>query len=321
VLEEAAPHPRRVLPENTARLISDVLSDNKAREPLYGANNPINFTDRQIAVKTGTTNNYRDAWVIGYSPNLVVGTWAGNNDNTAMEKKVSGLILAPLWRAFMDYALPHVPTTNFIAPAPTDPDLKPILRGIWQGGETYVVDKISGLLATEYTPEETREERVVGNIHSILYWVNKNDPTEAPPAHPEDDPQFMLWERPVRQWVAAQGIREGETTPRPTGYDNVHVPEYKPTATFIEPSSSQTYQANQRVTIRFTYQGHYPFNQADFFFNDQFLGSIKQTPLEFSFVPNEHEANGPTNTVKVIVYDQVRNRSEQTTNLKLNISN
>lgn len=321
ILEEASLHPRRVLPENTARLISDVLSDNKAREPLYGTNNPINFTDREIAVKTGTTNNYRDAWVIGYSPSLVVGTWAGNNDNTAMERKVSGLILAPLWRAFMDYALTRVPNTTFISPLPTDPDLKPILRGVWQGGETYYVDKISGLLATEYTPEETKEERVVGNIHSILYWVDKNNPLGDPPTNPDNDPQFRLWEPPVRQWVVSHNIREGETAPRPTGYDNVHVPPFKPTISFIEPNNLQTYSPNQRLTIRFNYQGHFNFDQADFFFNDQLLGSTRQAPYEFSFVPNQQDTINSTNTVKVVVYDQVRNRGEQSIEIKLNTNN
>jgi 1A family penicillin-binding protein len=319
VLEEATPHPKQVLPENTARLISDVLSDNKAREPLYGANNPINFTDREVAVKTGTTNNYRDAWVIGYTPNLVVGTWAGNNDNTEMEKRVSGLILAPLWRAFMDYALPHFPDARFPAPAPTDPDLKPVLRGVWQGSESYYVDKISGLLATEYTPEETKEERTAGQIHSILYYVNKSDPTGSIPVNPENDPQFDLWEAPVRRWVAANGIREGETTPRPTAYDNVHVPEARPTVTITNPNTTQTYQPGQRLTITLNYQGRYPIGQADFFFNDDFLGSVKQAPYEFSFVPNDRDSIAATNKIKVVVYDQVRNRGEQTTTFKLNV--
>ena len=76
-------------------MISDVLSDNKARTPAFGANSPLYFPDRPVAAKTGTTNDYKDAWVLGYTPNIAVGAWFGNNDNTPMEKMVAGFIVAP----------------------------------------------------------------------------------------------------------------------------------------------------------------------------------------------------------------------------------
>ena len=94
------------MPEETAQKISSILSDNVARTPLYGNRSLLYFENRDVAAKTGTTNDYRDAWTVGYSPNLVVGAWVGNNDNTPMEKKVAGMIVTPMWRAFMDIALP-----------------------------------------------------------------------------------------------------------------------------------------------------------------------------------------------------------------------
>jgi membrane peptidoglycan carboxypeptidase len=139
VLEETKPKSFSVLDPEVARKISSILSDNVARTPLYGANSALYFGDRQVAVKTGTTNDYKDAWIIGYTPNIVVGTWAGNNNNTPMEKKVAGLIVAPMWRAFMQEVLAKTENRSFNNPLYEDSyDLKPVLRGKWQGTQREV---------------------------------------------------------------------------------------------------------------------------------------------------------------------------------------
>jgi hypothetical protein len=81
-----------------------------------------------------------------------------------------------LWREFMDVALKKIPKDSFNSPEiNNDPSLKPVLRGVWQGGESVFIDTISGKLATEWTPEETKKELVPGNIHSTLYWIDRND--------------------------------------------------------------------------------------------------------------------------------------------------
>lgn len=114
-LEEFTPAPQVVLPEQDALLMNDVLSDDVARLPLNGAGAPTDFsnTGMQVALKTGTTNDYRDVWTVGYTPQISVAAWAGNNDNSVMVKKTSGTIIAPLWRAFMDQALKKYPPTPF----------------------------------------------------------------------------------------------------------------------------------------------------------------------------------------------------------------
>ncbi|PIT86134.1 MAG: hypothetical protein COU33_04855, partial [Candidatus Magasanikbacteria bacterium CG10_big_fil_rev_8_21_14_0_10_43_6] len=162
-------NPYRVLAKNIALQINSILSDNKARTPAFGAASPLYFPGYDVAAKTGTTNDYRDAWVIGYTPNISVGAWAGNNDNHSMDKRVAGYIIAPLWNSFMQYAI-TTRKQEFFDPPPVIPqDIKPVLRGIWQGSATYTIDTISGKLATEYTPKETKEERVIPNVHSILH--------------------------------------------------------------------------------------------------------------------------------------------------------
>ncbi len=131
ILEEAEPDGQRVLDKQVALQISDVLSDNAARTPLYGSNSQLHFPGRDVAAKTGTTNDYRDAWVVGYTPTLAVGAWAGNNDNSSMAHRISGLIITPLWREFMDVALPTREQGTFEEPVATPKDIKPILRGLW----------------------------------------------------------------------------------------------------------------------------------------------------------------------------------------------
>lgn len=164
---------RRVLPEETARIISSILSDNVARTPAYGANSTLYVTSRDVAVKTGTSNDYRDAWIIGYTPNIVIGGWVGNNDSSPMEKKVAGLIVSPLWRELMDKALSSLDLESFVPPKPEDLSLlKPVLRGEL-GSET----------------------------HSILYWVDKDNPRGPVPQTPLSDPQFLNWEYGVQSWL------------------------------------------------------------------------------------------------------------------------
>ncbi len=108
--------PDQVLDEEVARLINDVLSDNKARIPALGANSPLYFDKTVVASKTGTTNDYRDVWVIGYTPSIVIGTWAGNNDNSPMDKKTAGFILAPIWHQVMEKANSRFPSLSFTPP-------------------------------------------------------------------------------------------------------------------------------------------------------------------------------------------------------------
>ncbi len=207
IMEEINPKPYQVLDPEVARKISDVLNDNVARTPLYGANSVIYFNGRDVAVKTGTTNDYKDAWIIGYTPSIVVGTWAGNNNNKPMAKKVSGLIVAPMWRAFMDEVLKTVPNESFNKPMKEDSyDLKPVLRGKWQGG-------ISTLTAGQTVPIDPNipynsvEESLSGGVHSILYWLDKDAPRGPQPSNPGQDPQFTNWEYSVRQWATAHGYQ------------------------------------------------------------------------------------------------------------------
>lgn len=194
--------------------ISDILSDNVARTPLFGANSPLYFPGRDVAAKTGTTNDKRDVWVLGYTPNLVVGAWAGNNDNSSMSE-ISGLIIAPLWREFMNVALETVEPKTFAEPPRTPDTIKPVLRGVWFDPVELVVNEDGEVEA----PPLDLGHAVLG-AHSILYFVNKDDPRGPQPVN-QNDPQFSLWEYPVSLWKAGL-MGAAENKPPEESSDDSH---------------------------------------------------------------------------------------------------
>ncbi len=105
-----------VLDPRVAYLISNILSDNAARTPAFGSNSDLNVSN--VAVKTGTTNNLRDNWTIGYTPDRLVAVWVGNNDNSPMSYVASGVTGAsPIWRRIMTEILKTTPATGFTPPA------------------------------------------------------------------------------------------------------------------------------------------------------------------------------------------------------------
>lgn len=189
ILTEFSENSRFVLDKNITNMISDVLSDNNARTPAFGASSYLFVQSQDAAVKTGTTNDYRDAWIVGYTPNFVLVTWAGNNDNRSMDKKVAGFIVAPMWREVFDFALSLRPVESFNPPIyPERGTLKPILEGILPNGTN----------------------------HSILHYVNKDNPRGPTPSSPTSDPQYFLWEQGIggstQSSINNNSTQEEETT-------------------------------------------------------------------------------------------------------------
>jgi len=284
------------------------LSDESARQPTFGVHSSLYIPDREVAVKTGTTNNNKDAWTIGYTPSLVVGVWAGNNDNTPM-KKGGAALAGPIWNNFMSAALENMPNEDFEKPDLTvDPTLKPILRGFWQGNETYLVDKISGKLATADTPKETVEERPVTNVHSILYWVDRDDILGPPPSHPESNPQFLHWEIPVQRWWSENKYRY-PTAYQPTSSDDVHTDSSAPVVTILQPNSQAVYPADQAINLTISSSGPFPLQKIDIFVNGDYLGT-DQPPFNYSFAPAGLKNLQNVNEIKIIAYDSAYNHSE-----------
>jgi len=105
IIEENRGEARRVMNEEICQTITNVLSDNIARAPMFGAHSLLFFPGYEVAAKTGTTDQYRDAWTIGYTSDFSIGVWTGNNDNSSMAKKPGIVIAGPIWHNFFQQAL------------------------------------------------------------------------------------------------------------------------------------------------------------------------------------------------------------------------
>jgi membrane carboxypeptidase/penicillin-binding protein PbpC len=106
-----------VIDPGIAFIINDILADNNARTPAFGSNSLLNIPGKNIAVKTGTSNNLRDNWTIGYTPNFLVVVWVGNNDNSPMSSVASGITGAsPIWRKITELLLIDYPQTGWEKP-------------------------------------------------------------------------------------------------------------------------------------------------------------------------------------------------------------
>lgn len=106
-----------VLDPKVAYLLTNILSDNNARTPTFGANSLLIIPNHTVAVKTGTTQNLRDNWTIGYTPSYLVAVWVGNNDNKPMSWVASGITGAtPIWHKIMKTILQDKDNENFLQP-------------------------------------------------------------------------------------------------------------------------------------------------------------------------------------------------------------
>ncbi|TSC55325.1 MAG: putative penicillin-binding protein, partial [Parcubacteria group bacterium Greene0416_79] len=311
VLEEWRGGSERVLEEQVAQKINDMLSDNRARAPAFGERSPLYFPGRAVAAKTGTTNDYRDAWIIGYTPSVVVGAWAGNNDNRPMQKKVAAFIVAPLWNAFMQEVLKRVPAETFRTPPEENRDtLPPILRGIWQGGQTYVVDKLSGKLATEFTPPELREERAVREVHSILYWIDKAAPSLRRGSAPTSDPQFPYWEYAVRAWAAERGLGDETAAAVPTEKDTLHTPETALRVSLLSPAVEEKLAPGGTLLARAAITSRFAITRVNFFVDTVFVGSATRAPWQLQTPLAELGLSRGSHTLRAVAYDGVENRGD-----------
>ena len=259
----------QALSVQAARQVANVLTDVEARVPAYGQNSFF-FGSQQVAVKTGTTNDFRDVWIMGYTPNIAVGTWGGNNDNSPIVKRVAGFVLAPMWRSFMDRALPLVPAENFTPPAPelNPEELKPVLRGFWQGSS----------------------ENGAPVVHSILHWVDRKNPRGSVPNNPESDPQYNLWEFGVQTWAQANAPQligsgaPGSTLPGVPDYAQPGVPE-QGALTIINPAPNSTQALGVPLEVRVVTPETLPLESVEYYLNGAFMGASNQSPFALTIVP------------------------------------
>lgn len=305
VLEEKKTTPIPALDTAVARTMNSVLSDNESRVPVFSPTSSLFFPNRQVAAKTGTTQDYRDAWTVGYTPSLAVGVWVGNNDNTPMNQRgLSVMVAGPIWHGFMERALSAGPTEYF-APPDQDRAAKPVLRGSYRSGDTVRVDRISGKLATADTPPELVEERTFGAVTTILGLVDKDDPAGPAPANPQHDPQFRNWQAGIDAWLLGNSLPAAAA---PQGTDDLHAPDKYPRIFITAPAENSTVREIAEVTARV--DAAFALSEVSLLIDDTLARSAIAPFIspDFRFTVPGSLSPG-THTIKITAFDAVGNKA------------
>ncbi|MCX6811078.1 MAG: transglycosylase domain-containing protein, partial [Candidatus Berkelbacteria bacterium] len=162
ILQDFSLQNKQIIDPQIARMITSILSDNTARSPTFGWDNKLFFPGYDVAAKTGTDTEYRDAWTLGYTTSLAAGVWAGNNDRTpvAPSGAPGSMVAAPCWHEFMEKAFEFYPPGQFTKPLPYNVSQipKPMING------QYLINR-------EYKNINTGEIKTVKELHNILYYV------------------------------------------------------------------------------------------------------------------------------------------------------
>ncbi|MFH1867145.1 MAG: PBP1A family penicillin-binding protein [Patescibacteria group bacterium] len=312
ILEEyKEPKTKKILEQQIANEVTDILADNSAREYIFGANNYLTLGDRPAAAKTGTTNDYRDAWTIGYTPGVAAGVWVGNSDNSEMKRGADGsVVAAPIWLNFMQKLLKGKPVEEFTAPEERLVD-KLMLNGQLTGGDV-LIDRASGKLATELTPSTFIERRRFRQYHTILHYLDKNNPLSNNEFNPFTDPQYTNWEEAVTRWTEEQGFSNEQP---PTEYDDVHIAANRPELSLTNPRNNDTITSNP-VTLSVNTSARRGVRRVEYLLDNQLIGESKQSPFSFTFSITDDWDNG-FHTLTGRAYDDVDNMAESQSTFNL----
>ncbi len=249
LLEQYEKQESRALDPQVARQINDVLSDNIARTPEFGADSPLHFPGYDVADKTGTTNDFRDVWIVGYTPGVAVGAWAGNNDNSEMVKKIAAFIIAPMWHEFMAFALSKYHSGEFVAPAP-DPvydSLPPVLRGEWNTNPSL-------------------------GVHDILFWIDKSNPRTGNP-NPSDS-QLPYWEYAAALWAQQFG-GFATSTQNLLGFS------------IISPTPNAQVPLSEPFDAKVSFEPRMGIRSVTYYLNGTFVGVSAQPPYVIAVQPTQ----------------------------------
>jgi len=169
IIAENQPQNSPVLDPQIARKIDSILSDNSARVPIFGPNNKLFIPNRTVAAKTGTTQEFRDAWTVGFTPYLAVGVWAGNNNNRPMRAGADGsFVAAPIWNKFMSQAIQGYPDVAF-APYDKSDSVVPRVAGAFQQLKVTYYKIASGKKISENKAQKLGSDKVRMKVETITY--------------------------------------------------------------------------------------------------------------------------------------------------------
>ncbi|MBC8248474.1 MAG: penicillin-binding protein 1C [Anaerolineales bacterium] len=211
IIEEyQAPQGEQVVSPQHAYLITHILADNQARTPAFGPDSVLKLS-RPAAAKTGTTDDWRDAWTIGYTPDLVCGVWVGNNDNSPMNRVAGASGAGPIWHNFMEEAL-RLRLGQALAGTPPRDFARP------SGIVTAEICAVSGSKPSEVCPRRGTEIFVAGtepsdpsqDFHQLvrICTATGQRATEFCPENVVVEKYFEVYPEEYRWWAEEHGIEQ-----------------------------------------------------------------------------------------------------------------
>ncbi|MBU1612944.1 penicillin-binding protein, partial [Patescibacteria group bacterium] len=286
-----------------AALISNILSDDAARAYMFGRGGILTLPGRPVAAKTGTTNNYFDAWTMGFTPSLATGVWVGNTQPSTM-KGGGGVLAGAIWNKYMKEALKDAPVEQFPETPPNDAE-KPVLRGS-DGGIALRININTGKIAASTTPDHMVTEKIYLPSHDILHYVNKDDPRGSMPADPSADEQYQNWETALQDWIKRENDagRFMVLEDPPTEFDTPQSLELMPSLEILSPANSSTLYSRQ-IEIKIETAAPRGVSQSTFYIDGLRVGSSQNYP--FGFVWDAKNATLGTHRIKVVAEDDQGN--------------
>jgi len=303
----------RVVEEKYVAMLDYILSTNELRASVFGENNKLAFSDRPVAAKTGTTNEWRDGWTMGYTPSLAVGVWTGNNNNSKMAEGADGSYVAtPIWRNFMDEALKNQTIEKFPDyDKEEDTPEKDILKGDLKIKDELKVCEIPGkknkyCLANDACPDKLTDKKKFFNAHTILYYVNKDDPRGDAPEDPEDDPQYKNWEKAVQKWADKEGYEVDDVPEDKCKADDFD--KYKPEVKISASSSGKS------INIKIEGSAGFGVDKNTLYVDDKEVSSKSDESFSYTYTATDDQ-NGKKLEIKVILKDDTGNSVSDSTTI------
>jgi penicillin-binding protein 1C len=251
--DESAAEPRRILSSEVASLVTDVLADPEARRPTFAAGGPLDY-EHAVAVKTGTSQGYRDAWAVAFSDRLLVAVWVGNHDRRRMAEVTGQTGAGPTAHAVMEAAMPLVAPHRPVALTFALPD----------GLVRRTVCSLSGRLAGKGCPDVRTEPFIPGTEpvepcpwhHEVAIDV-RNGLRAGPTCPPRSVLRRPLLDLPERYagWARAQRLtvaplRESPLCPRPEAEAEVSIVEPRPNSRFLVDPEAPRELSTIRIAAR-----------------------------------------------------------------------
>ncbi len=314
----------RVVEEIYVAMLDSVLSNNENRAWVFGENSPLRLDGRPLVAKTGTTNEFRDGWTVGYTPSLAVGVWAGNNDNSPLVEGADGVnVAAPIFREFLDKALVNYPIEEFPKYNPEDEigdgegkTNKFMLAGKLETEEDLKVCKIPDkkndyCLANKYCRDKDIDKKDFVSDHDILHYVNRDNPRGPKPDSPDRDAQYKNWEKGVENWYEKQkGVVVAKAPEDECKEDDFS--SYKPKVSLTTPGSA----SSSSIILTANTDAPYGVDKVTYSIDGEEIGSSSDKPYSVGYsVPGGK--NNSTLKIEVELRDKNGNKTTDSKNIQV----